>query len=129
SYGLEAVAALGLEPDHVFKTLVADIDGRLWLAMLPVPARLDLKALARAVDGKRARLAPVHQAERATGCVVGGISPIGHSIGAVMDASATQLVRVYVSGGRRGLDIGVAPTDLIRLTGAVIADLAGGAAK
>jgi Cys-tRNA(Pro)/Cys-tRNA(Cys) deacylase len=126
SYGLEAAATLGLDPAQVFKTLVADVDGRLTVAVVPVDRQLDLKALARAVGGKRAALAPPPAAERATGYVVGGISPLGQKqrLATVVDDSALGFDAVYVSGGRRGLDIGLAAADLIRLTGAKTATLA-----
>jgi Cys-tRNA(Pro)/Cys-tRNA(Cys) deacylase len=126
SYGLEAATALGLDPACVFKTLIAAVDGRLVVAVVPVSGTLDLKALAAAVRGKRATLAEAAQAERATGYVVGGISPLGQKrrLPTVVDAGALALRVVYVSGGRRGLDIGLAPSDLVRLTGAVTAPVA-----
>ena len=125
-YGLEAAAALGVPPAHVFKTLLADVDGRLVVAVVPVDRQLDLKALARAVGGKRAGMAQPAAAERATGYVVGGISPLGQKQrhATVVDASAEAFDVVYVSGGRRGLDVGLAPADLVRLTGATVADVA-----
>ena len=127
-YGMEAAEALGLPPDQVFKTLLADVDGTLTVAVVPVTTTLDLKALARAVGGKRATMADPSAAERATGYVVGGISPLGqkHAHATVIDESAELYDVVYVSGGRRGLDIGLAPADLIALTGATIADIARG---
>lgn len=123
SYGLEAAQALGVEPHTVFKTLLADVDGRLVVAVLPVTGSLSLKALAAAVGGKRARLADPSVAERATGYVVGGISPLGQRtvLPTVVDDSAEALPTMYVSGGRRGLDVGLAPADLVRLTSAVTA--------
>lgn len=123
SFGLEAAQALGVEPHTVFKTLLADVDGRLVVAVLPVTASLSLKALAAAVRGKRARLADPSVAERTTGYVVGGISPLGQRtvLPTVVDDSAEQLPTMYVSGGRRGLDVGLAPADLVRLTSAVTA--------
>jgi Cys-tRNA(Pro)/Cys-tRNA(Cys) deacylase len=127
-YGMEAAEALGLPPDQVFKTLLAEVDGTLTVAVVPVTSTLDLKALARAVGGKRAALADPTAAERATGYVVGGISPLGqkHAHPTVIDESAELYDVVYVSGGRRGLDIGLAPADLIALTGAFVADIARG---
>jgi Cys-tRNA(Pro)/Cys-tRNA(Cys) deacylase len=123
SFGLEAAQALGVDPGTVFKTLLADVDGRLVVAVLPVTASLSLKALAAAVGGKRARLADPSVAERTTGYVVGGISPLGQRtvLPTVVDDSAEELATMYVSGGRRGLDVGLAPADLVRLTSAVTA--------
>jgi Cys-tRNA(Pro)/Cys-tRNA(Cys) deacylase len=123
SFGLEAAQALGVDPGTVFKTLLADVDGRLVVAVLPVTASLSLKALAAAVGGKRARLADPGVAERTTGYVVGGISPLGQRtvLPTVVDDSAEALPTMYVSGGRRGLDVGLAPADLVRLTSAVTA--------
>lgn len=123
SYGLEAAEAIGVQADRVFKTLLADVDGRLVVAVVPVVGSLDLKALATATGGKRAAMAASAAAERATGYVVGGISPLGQRrrLPTVVDASAIEFGTVYVSAGRRGLDIGLAPADLIRLTGATTA--------
>jgi Cys-tRNA(Pro)/Cys-tRNA(Cys) deacylase len=125
-YGLEAAAAMGVDPAQVFKTLLADVDGRLVVGVVPVDKQLDLKALARAVGGKRAAMAQPAAAERATGYVVGGISPLGQKQRhpTVVDASAERHDVVYVSGGRRGLDVGLAPADLVRLTGATLAEVA-----
>lgn len=122
-YGLEAAAVLGIEPARVFKTLVTSIDGTLTVAVVPVDGHLDLKALAHAVGGKKAAMAEHAAAERATGYVVGGISPLGqrHPLRTVVDATATGHPTVFVSGGRRGLDVELAPVDLVRLTGAVVA--------
>jgi Cys-tRNA(Pro)/Cys-tRNA(Cys) deacylase len=121
SYGLEAAAALGLDPATVFKTLLADVDGSLVVGIVPVTGQLDLKALAAAVGGKKAVMADPTAAERVTGYVVGGISPIGQKrrLPTVLDDSAAEHTVVYVSGGRRGLDVGIAPDDLARITGAV----------
>jgi Cys-tRNA(Pro)/Cys-tRNA(Cys) deacylase len=121
SYGLEAAAALGVPPERVFKTLVATLDGHLVVGVVPVSGHLDLKALARALGGSRATMAPVPDAERATGFVAGGISPIGQKkkLPTVVDSSALDFESVLVSGGRRGLDVELAPSDLIGLTGAV----------
>lgn len=125
SFGLEAAEALGLDPSTVFKTLLADVDGRLVVAVLPVTSSLSLKALAAAVGAKRASLAAPADAERATGYVVGGISPLGgrKALPTVVDSSAQRLATMYVSGGRRGFDVGLAPADLIRLTRAVTAEV------
>jgi len=123
SYGLEAAEVLGLDPARVFKTLLASVDGRLVVAIVPVSGQLDLKAVAAAVGGKRAVMADPAAAERATGYVVGGISPVGQkrSHPTVLDESAQAFDTVYVSAGRRGLDLGIAPADLVRVTGATVA--------
>lgn len=123
SFGLEAATALGLDPAEVFKTLVATVDGRLTVGIVPVTGQLDLKALARAVGGSKAAMAEVAAAERATGYVAGGISPIGQkrALPTVLDASALELDAVYVSGGRRGFDVALAPADLVQVTRAVVA--------
>jgi Cys-tRNA(Pro)/Cys-tRNA(Cys) deacylase len=123
SYGLEAAEKLGLDPAAVFKTLLADVDGSLVVGVVPVTGQLDLKALAEAVGGKRAAMADPTVAARVTGYVVGGISPIGQKrqLPTVLDESARSHPTVYVSGGRRGLDIGLAPDDLVRSTGASVA--------
>jgi Cys-tRNA(Pro)/Cys-tRNA(Cys) deacylase len=126
SYGLEAAAALGLPPTVIFKTLVAKIDGRvLAVGLVPVNRELDLKALAAAIGGKRAEMAPIAEAERATGYVAGGISPLGQRkrLPTVIDETAVALDRVCVSAGRRGLQIRLRPTDLIALTDATVARL------
>lgn len=126
SYGLEAADALGIEPGRVFKTLVADVDGSLTVGVVPVTRQLDLKALAAAAGGKRARMAEVTDAERATGYVAGGISPLGQRrrLPTVLDVSARDFETVYCSGGRRGLEIELAPDDLAALTTAVVAPIA-----
>jgi Cys-tRNA(Pro)/Cys-tRNA(Cys) deacylase len=126
SYGLEAADALGLDPATVFKTLLADVDGTLVVAVVPVTGQLDLKALAAAVSGKRAAMADPAIAERTTGYVVGGISPLGQRkrLTTVVDESATSHPSIYVSGGKRGLDLGLAPADLLRLLDATTAPIA-----
>ncbi len=128
SYGEAAAKALGVPPERLFKTLLAEVDGNLTVGVVPVSGRLDLKALAAAVGGKRARMAEPADAERATGYVVGGISPLGQRrrLPVVVDESASGFPTVYVSAGRRGLQIELAPADLLRLTGARTA-LIGGA--
>lgn len=125
-YGMEAAQVLGLPAEQVFKTLLADVDGTLTVAVVPVTTMLDLKALAAAVGGKRATMARPADAERATGYVVGGISPLGQKTAhpTVIDETAELFDTVYVSGGRRGMDIGLAPADLIALTAATVADIA-----
>jgi Cys-tRNA(Pro)/Cys-tRNA(Cys) deacylase len=126
SYGEAAAAALGVPPDRVFKTLVASVDGRLAVGVVPVAATLDLKALAAALGGKKAAMADPAAAQRATGYVTGGISPFGQRtrLPLVLDASADDFATIYVSGGRRGLQVEVAPADLVRLTGAQTAPIA-----
>jgi Cys-tRNA(Pro)/Cys-tRNA(Cys) deacylase len=120
SYGEAAAAALGVPPGRVFKTLIASVDGRLTVGVVPVSGSLDLRALAAAVGGKRGGMADPADAQRATGYVTGGISPFGQRsrLPVVVDISARGWPTVYVSGGRRGLQVEVAPGDLIRLTSA-----------
>ena len=120
---LEAAQALGVSAERVFKTLLADVDGTLVVAVVPVVGSLDLKALATARGGKRAGMAASAAAERATGYVIGGISPLGQrrKLPTVVDLSATGFDTVYVSAGRRGLDLELSPMDLIRVTGATTA--------
>jgi Cys-tRNA(Pro)/Cys-tRNA(Cys) deacylase len=122
SYGLEAAAALGEDPARVFKTLLATVDASLVVAVVPVAGQLDLKALARAVGGSRAVMADRAAAERATGYVAGGISPVGQKRAhpTVVDASALDHPAVLVSAGRRGLDLELAPADLVAITGAIV---------
>jgi Cys-tRNA(Pro)/Cys-tRNA(Cys) deacylase len=126
AYGSEAANALGVTPERVFKTLVAEVDGALTVGVVPVAGQLDLKALAAAVGGKRAKMAEVGAAERATGYVAGGISPLGQRkrLPVVVDASAERFDTVFCSGGRRGLEIELAPADLIRLASATVAPIA-----
>ena len=125
SYGLEAAEALGVEPARVLKTLLADLDGRLVVGIVPVAGQLDLKALARALGGSRAAMAEVGAAERATGYVAGGISPVGQKKGhpTVLDESALAHATVFVSGGRRGLDLEMTPADLVVITEAITAQI------
>ena len=114
SFGLEAVEKLGLDPARVFKTLVADVDGELTVAVVPVETQLALGAL-----GKRARMADTKTAERATGYVAGGISPLGQRrrLPTIIDESALAFETIHVSAGRRGLELELAPSDLVALTG------------
>ncbi|GGS71208.1 Cys-tRNA(Pro) deacylase [Streptomyces violaceus] len=123
SYGEEAAEAMGVSPDRVFKTLVADVDGTLTVAVVPVAGQLDLKALASAVGGKRATMADPTLAERTTGYVRGGISPLGQRkrLPTVLDESASSHPTICVSAGRRGLEVELAPEDLAKLTEAVLA--------
>jgi Cys-tRNA(Pro)/Cys-tRNA(Cys) deacylase len=126
SYGLEAAEVLGVDPARVLKTLLAEADGRLVVAIVPVAGRLDLKALARAVGARKAALAEPATAQRATGYVVGGISPVGQRTAhpTVVDSSALDHPTVLVSAGRRGLDVELAPADLLTLTSGVTAAVA-----
>ena len=126
SYGLEAAERLGVDPATVFKTLVADVDGRLAVAVVPAATRLDLKALAAAAGGRKAAMAEPADAERATGYVVGGISPLGHRkrLPVFLDESMQGRPAVMVSAGRRGLQLELAPADLARLSGGTFASLA-----
>ncbi|MEI4272023.1 Cys-tRNA(Pro) deacylase [Klenkia sp. LSe6-5] len=119
-YGEAAVHALGQDPARVFKTLLARLDGALVVAVVPVSGQLDLKALAAALAGRKAAMADPADAERSTGYVRGGISPLGQrrALPTVVDASALDLPTVCVSGGRRGLQVELAPADLVALTGA-----------
>lgn len=126
SYGLEAATVLGIDPERVFKTLLADCDGTLTVAIVPVSGKLDLKALASAVGAKKAAMADPALAERRTGYVVGGISPIGQKtiLTTVLDETAELFDTVFVSGGRRGFDIELSPADLISVTCAIIGAIA-----
>lgn len=132
SYGLEAAQALGVEPGRVLKTLLVRLEppgaapAGLAVGVVPVDRQLDLKSLAAAVGAKRATMAPPEVAERTTGYVVGGISPLGQKrpLRTVVDASALAHPTVFVSGGRRGFDVELAPADLVRLTAAGTAEIA-----
>jgi Cys-tRNA(Pro)/Cys-tRNA(Cys) deacylase len=125
-YGLEAADKLGLDPERVFKTLLADADGALVVAVVPVSGQLDLKALAGAVGAKRAVMADPKVAERKTGYVLGGISPIGQKTAhpTVLDETVELFDTVFVSGGRRGFDLELSPADLITVTGATVTAIA-----
>jgi len=118
AFGLEAAEKLGLDPARVFKTLLASVDGALAVGIVPVAMQLDLKALAQALGGKRAEMADPSVAERKTGYVVGGISPIGQktALPTVLDETAILAETIFVSGGRRGLDLELAPDDLLSVT-------------
>jgi Cys-tRNA(Pro)/Cys-tRNA(Cys) deacylase len=126
SYGDVAVAALGADPAQVFKTLVARVDGALTVAVVPVSGQLDLKALAAAAGGRKAAMADPADAERTTGYVRGGISPLGQrkALPTVLDESALGFGTVLVSGGRRGLQVELPPAELVRLTRARTAAIA-----
>lgn len=124
-YGLEAAQAIGVDAPQVFKTLMTSVDGHLVVAVVPVDRKLDLKALAHAAGAKKATLADQGDAERATGYVVGGISPLGQRTAhtTIIDESALGFDTVYVSGGRRGLDVGLSPGDLVAATRATTAPI------
>ncbi|NRQ50974.1 Cys-tRNA(Pro) deacylase [Aeromicrobium stalagmiti] len=126
SFGMEAAQALGVEAGRVFKTLMAVIDGELCVGVVPVMGSLDLKALADALGGKRAQMADAAQAQRATGYVIGGISPVGQKKRhrTVIDKSSAQWPTIFVSGGRRGLEAELHPDDLVRVTQAVVSRIA-----
>ncbi|GEB13224.1 Cys-tRNA(Pro) deacylase [Pimelobacter simplex] len=125
SYGEEAAEAMGIDPARVFKTLFADVDGALVVGVVPVAGQLDLKALARAVAGRKATMADPRAAERATGYVVGGISPLGQRKAhpTVVDASALAHPTVYVSAGKRGMEVELSPAELVRMTAARVAEI------
>ena len=123
---MEAAEALGLPPEQVFKTLLCEIDGKPHVAIVPVTGQLQLKLAAAAIGGKRAEMMQVAAAERLTGYIAGGISPFGQKkvLPTIVDETAVLFDTIYVSGGRRGFDIGIAPTDLVSLLDAIVADIA-----
>ncbi|MEV4469301.1 Cys-tRNA(Pro) deacylase [Nonomuraea sp. NPDC049504] len=125
AYGEEAADALGVPYERIFKTLVAEVEGGLAVAVVPVAGKLDLKALAGALGGKRAAMAEAAKVERVTGYVVGGISPLGQrkQLPTVVDSSALDFETIYFSAGKRGLQIETAPANLITLTRAVMAPI------
>jgi Cys-tRNA(Pro)/Cys-tRNA(Cys) deacylase len=127
SFGEEAAQALGIDETVIFKTLLAATGPKDFVVgIVPVCCQLDLKALAAAIGAKRAEMAPPAAAERLTGYVVGGISPIGQrrKLPTVIDASAMEHDEVYVSGGRRGLDVSLRPADLVSVLAAAVAPIA-----
>jgi Cys-tRNA(Pro)/Cys-tRNA(Cys) deacylase len=131
SYGVEAAQALGLSPAEVFKTLIVLVDAQPHVAVISVDCTLNMKMLAQAAGGKRAEMAPTETAQRLTGYVLGGISPIGQrtQLPTVIDDSVLGLERVYISGGARGFDIGLSPEDLLQITSAIVAQIAVGRAS
>src|SRR3954465_980422 len=124
-YGALVAQALGVAPEQVFKTLIADVDGELVVGVVPVTGDLDLKALAHAVGGKRGVLAEGAAAERSSGYVRGGISPLGQRkrLPTVVDCSVLSLDSMYVSAGKRGIQVALSPSDLVRLTDAGVAKI------
>jgi Cys-tRNA(Pro)/Cys-tRNA(Cys) deacylase len=125
-YALEAVTALGLDPARVFKTIVVEVDGRPALALVPATGDVNLKGVAEALDAHRAGVASVAVAERATGYVAGGISPLGtrRPLLTIVDRSALEHETINISAGRRGLELELSPTDLVSLTRATTAEIA-----
>jgi Cys-tRNA(Pro)/Cys-tRNA(Cys) deacylase len=126
NYGAVVAAALGADPARVFKTLVTEVDGTPTVAIVPVTGDVDLKALAAAAGGKRAAMAGRELAERTTGYVRGGISPLGHRkrLPTIVDSSALDGAEIFVSAGKRGLQVRLSPDDLILLTSAKVAPIA-----
>lgn len=125
-FGLEAADVLGLDPDQVFKTLLVTADGEPAVAVVPVSCQLALKAVGAALGRKRVEMGDPALAQRVTGYVLGGISPFGQRklLPTVIDETCELYETIYVSGGRRGLDLGVAPADLIRVLAATVWDIA-----
>lgn len=125
-FGEEAATALGIAPERVFKTLLADCSGTVVVTVVPVAGMLDLKALAEVLGAKKAALVEPATAERLTGMIVGGISPLGQkrTLRTLVDVSAESFDTICVSAGRRGLQLALAPTDLIEVTGATLAAIA-----
>mgnify|MGYP001169942177 FL=1 len=125
-FGLEAAEALGVDPDQVFKTLLVTADGAQAVGIVPVTCSLSLKAMGAALGRKRVEMCDPAVAQRVTGYVLGGISPFGQKkrLPTVIDETCELYDTIYVSGGRRGLDLGVAPADLVRLLDATVADIA-----
>jgi len=126
SFGEEAAEKLGVPPERVFKTLVVDAGAGLAVAVVPVLLKLDLKAMAKALKAKKAAMAEVKVVERTTGYVVGGVSPLGQKkrLPTILDDSAQGFETLFVSGGKRGLDIELSPADLAALTRASFASVA-----
>ncbi|HYO43299.1 MAG TPA: Cys-tRNA(Pro) deacylase [Candidatus Limnocylindrales bacterium] len=125
-YALEAVSALGIDARRVFKTIVVSVDGRLGVAVVPADSEVDLKAVADALGGRKASIAPPAEAEKATGYVLGGISPLGtrRALPTVVDASAAAWPTIHVSAGKRGLEIELAASDLVALVRGSMAPVA-----
>lgn len=125
SFGLEAAEKLNLRVEEVFKTLLVTDEKNYFVAILPVHHQLNLKKVAQAVGAKKLKMSDPKDAERLTGYLVGGISPVGQKkrLKTVIDQSAVQLEKIYVSGGKRGLDIGLKPQDLAKVLSATFADV------
>lgn len=126
-YAEEAAVALSVAPDAVYKTLVAKLDGKQFvIALVPATRELNLKALAALANAKRAEMATPLEAERCTGYLVGGISPLGQrrTLRTYIDSSVSTLAAVYISGGRRGLELELAPADLVAACGASVGQIA-----
>ena len=125
-FGAEAARETGIDPDRIYKTLIVSVGERLAVGVVPVSGRLDLKRIAGALGGKKAEMADPRAAERSSGYVLGGVSPLGQRtpLPSVIDASARRWDVMYVSGGKRGLQLGLAPDDLARATGALFAEIA-----
>ncbi|RDE18797.1 Cys-tRNA(Pro) deacylase [Motiliproteus coralliicola] len=131
SYGDEAAQALGIDPQRVFKTLLVSLDGnpkKLAVGVVPVSGSLDLKAIGTCLKSKKVAMADPAEAQRATGYLLGGISPLGQKkrLPLILDQSAKSLETIHVSGGKRGLEIELAPADLLRLTGGQYGDIGRG---
>lgn len=126
NYGDEAAAALGVDRRRIFKTLIVTVDSRLVCGVVPVADKLNLKSVAAAAGGKKAEMADPARAQRATGYVVGGISPLGHKtrIPVVIDLSVAEFDTVFVSAGKRGMQVELSPDDLVSLTEATVAEIA-----
>lgn len=127
SYGLEASDKLGIPPERVFKTLVVSLDGKtLAVGVVPVAGMLSMKAIAKTAGAKKAEMADKAEVARSTGYVLGGVSPLGQKkrLKTVIDISTQSFPTVYVSAGRRGLEIELAPQDLCKLTDGLFADIA-----
>jgi Cys-tRNA(Pro)/Cys-tRNA(Cys) deacylase len=123
--GRVAAEQLGLEPDQVFKTLLVAVGDTFVVAVVPVSTTVSLKAVGAATGSKRVEMADLADAERVTGYVRGGISPFGQRrrLHTLLDETAFVFDEIFVSGGRRGLDIGLAPADLVRVLDATVADI------
>ena len=125
SYGIEAVEMLGLDENRVFKTLVVDADGQLVVAIVPVSSKLNLKLFAKAIGAKKVEMAEVSKIENSTGYILGGVSPVGQkkSLKTFIDSSAKMFETIYISAGRRGLEVELKPHDLAEVVEAVFIEL------
>ncbi len=128
AYGLEAVSKMGTNPKQVFKTLVVNLDNsQLAVAVLPVSHKLSMKHIAKVLGAKKATMADVDQVLRSTGYVLGGVSPLGQKkrLKTVLDKSALDFENIYISAGKRGLEIELNPLDLIKILSASCAEIRG----